>query len=85
MLLSTSEAEFGQASIVDAGASGAIAGAVTTGKVHLSVDQVVVSWWSNKAFVCEISPHDTFEDGEVVCVVVVIERHWTKIDVVWVV
>lgn len=51
MLLATREAEFGQASIVDAGANGTISSAVTTCKVHLSVDQVVVRCWSNEAFV----------------------------------
>ena len=82
MLLATSEAEFGQASIVDADASGAVARAVATSKVHLSVDKVVVRWWSNGVFVCEVSPHHTLKDGKVVFVVVVVEGHWAKIDVV---
>lgn len=51
MLLATSEAELGQASIIDAGAHGTVASAVTTCKVHLAVDQVVVRCWSNEAFV----------------------------------
>lgn len=51
VLLATREAEFGQAGIVDAGAGGAVASAVTACKVHLSVDQVVVRCWSNEAFV----------------------------------
>lgn len=38
VLLATSEAELGQAGIVDAGTGGAVAGAVTACKVHLSVD-----------------------------------------------
>ena len=85
MLLAASEAEFGQASIVDAGAGGAVASAVTTCKVHLSVDQIVVRCWSNEAFVCEISPHDTFEDGKVALVVVIIECYRAKINVVGVI
>ncbi len=38
MLLATCEAEFRQASVVDAGAIGTVAGAVTTRKVHFTVD-----------------------------------------------
>lgn len=38
VLLATSEAELGQAGIVDAGAGGAVASAVTARKVHLSID-----------------------------------------------
>ena len=85
MLFATSEAKFGQASVVDAAASGAIASAVTTCKVHFSVDQVIVRRWSNDALVREVSPHDTFEDSEVVFMVVVVESHWAEVDVVWIV
>ena len=82
MLLAPSEAKFGQASIIDAGASGAVASAVTTCKVHLSVDQVVVRCWSNKTLVGKVSPHDPFEDREVVFVVIVVQSHWAKINIV---
>ena len=51
MLLATSEAEFGQASVVDTGTYGAVASAITTCKVHLPVDQIVVRCWSNEAFI----------------------------------
>ncbi len=83
MLFATCEAEFGQASVVDAGTSSSVAGAVTTCKVHFSVDQVIVRWWSNKVLICKISPYNAFEDGEVVFVVVVVERYRAKIDVVF--
>ena len=61
MLLAASEAESGQARIVDAAASGAVARTNSTCKVHLSVDQVVVRWWSNGILVCEVSPYHTFK------------------------
>ena len=61
MLLATSEAEFGQASTIDAAASGAVARSNSTCKVLFSVDQVVVRWWSNGIFVCEVSPYHTFK------------------------
>ena len=83
MLLATCEAEFRQASVVGAGASGSVAGAVTTCKAHFSVDQVIVRWWSNKVLICKVSPYNTFEDGEVVLVVVVVERYRAKVDVVF--
>ena len=38
VFLPTCETEFGQASIVDAGAGGAVASAIATCKVHLSID-----------------------------------------------
>ena len=85
MLLATSEAEFGQASVVDAGTSGAIASAVAARKVHLSIDQVVVRRWSNQVFVWEVGPDDTFENSQVAFVVVVVDCDRAKIDVVWVV
>ena len=72
MLLATGEAKSGRASIVDAGAGGNVAGAVTTYEVHLSVDQVVVGWWSNGIFICKVNPHHAFENGEVIPVVVVV-------------
>ncbi len=84
MLLAACEAEFGQAGVVDAGASGGVAGAVTACKVHFSVDQVIVRWWSDKVLVCKVSPYNAFEDGEVVFVVVVVECYRAKIDVVFV-
>ena len=82
ILLSTGEAEFGQASIVDAGSRGAVACAVATCKVHLSIDEIVVRWWSNQIFVCDVCPHHTFKYGVVVLVIVVIERYRTKVDVI---
>ena len=82
MLLAASEAEFGQARIVDAVACGAVARTISTCKIHFSIDQVVVRWWSNGVFICEVSPHHTFKYGEVVIVIVVVEHHWAKIDVV---
>ena len=101
MLLATDEAELGQASIVNAGACGAVARAVNravaraiartvaravaTCKVHLSVDQIVVRWWSNGIFVCEVSPHHALKYGKVVPVVVVVKRYGTKIDVICVI
>lgn len=85
MLLATSEAEFGQASVVDTGTYGAVASAITTCKVHLPVDQVVVRCWSNEAFVGEVGPHDAFEDSEVLFMVVVVQCHWAKVYVIWVI
>lgn len=82
MLLAISEAEFGQASVVDAGARSAAASAVTTCKIHFPVDEIVVRWWPNQVLVCEVSPYDTLKDGKVGFVVVIIERHRAKIDVV---
>ena len=85
MFLATGEAELGQASIVDAGACGAIARTVATCKVHLSVDQIVVRWWSNGIFVCEVSSHHALKYGEVVLVVVVVKRYGAKINVICVI
>ena len=85
MLLATSEAELGQASIVNAGACGAVPRAVATCKVHLSVDQVVVRWWSNCIFVGEVSPHHALKYGIVVPVVVVVKRYRPKINVICVI
>ena len=82
ILLATSEAKFRQASVVDAGAGGDVASAVTACKVHLSVDQVVVGWRSNKVFVCKLGTHNTFKDGEVSLVIIVIECHRANIHVV---
>ena len=85
MLLATGEAELGQASIVNAGACGAVTRAVATVKVHLSVDQIVVRWWSNGILVCEVSPHHALKYGKVVPVVVVVKRYGAKIDVICVI
>lgn len=85
MLLATSEAELRQASIVDAGACGAVARTVATCKIHLSVDQIIVRRWSNGIFVCEVSPHHTLKYGIVVLVVVVVKRYGAKVNVVCVI
>ena len=86
ILLATGEAELGQASTVDAGACrGAVARTVATCKIHLSVDQIVVRWWSNGILVCEVSPHHSLKYGKVVLVIVVIKRYGAKIDVICVI
>ena len=85
MLLATGEAELGQASIFDAGACGAVARAVATCKIHLSVDQIVVRWWSNGIFVGKVSPHHALKYGKVVLVVVVVKCYGAKIDVICVI
>lgn len=90
MRLATSETKFGQASIADAVSSGAVTRAVTravaravaTCKVHLSIDEIVVGWWSNEIFDPNVCPHHTFKYGEVVLVIVVVERYWAEIDII---
>lgn len=82
MLLAAGETKFRQASIIDAGSSGAVARAVATCKVHLAIDEIVVGWWSNKIFDRYVCPHHTFKYGEVVLVIVVVERYWAEIDVI---
>lgn len=90
MLLAASETEFGQASIADAVSSGAVACAVAcavasvvaTCKVHLSIDEIVVRWWPNEIFDPNVCPHHTFKYGEVVLVIVVVERYWSEIGVI---
>lgn len=82
MLLATSETKFGQASIADAVSSGAVARTVATCKVHLSIDKIVVRWWSNEIFDPNVCPHHTFKYGEVVFVIVVVERYWAEIDII---
>lgn len=86
MRLATSETKSGQASIADAVSSGAVARAVAravaTCKVHLSIDKIVVGWWSNEIFDPKVCPHHTFKYGEVVLVIVVVERYWAEIDII---
>ena len=82
VLLATGEDELGQASIVDASACGAVACAIATCKIHLSVDQVIVRWWSDGILVREVSPHHALKYGKVVPVVVVVKRYGAKIDVI---
>ena len=82
MLLATGEAKLGDASIVHAGASGAVACATTTCEIHLSVDQVIIGWWSHEVLVCNIGPHHALKDGIVVFMVVIVERHGAKVNVI---
>ena len=82
MLLATGEAKLGDASVVDAGAGGAVASAIATCEIHLSIDQVVIRWWSHEVLDCKIGPHHALEDGVVIVVVIIVERHRANIDVI---